>query len=473
MIRHNGTRSPKQLQLTRGFDGSTTLQRYANAAALGQSVAVEIKTKRFAPAGVAVLLRLFAESAPVELALLAAGIPYTVEGDLPFYRRPELTVLLDYARLARYEAQLLGGKALSAAQADPFREAWQRVVNRPLRYVGRAHIDACAEAVIGGQPLSAALRTAAQSAPASVAARMTALAADLHWLAGEVGKRQPAQTWLQALVARLGYAEALAKESGGEELGRLRVEMLTAYLQFAAGRTLDQLLAEAEKPEPKQRDGVTITTIFRAKGREWPVVFVPGCNEGLLPYERGASVEEERRLLYVAITRARQHLYLYARADLPLSSFLAQAEADDLLKTVADVRRLLADPRRWGDADRLTVAVSAKQFGFASYVAHYWRSPQRAEAVASIARLLADLHLSRRLNRLGLDATDVVFWQNLAGSTPPRSPEKARPARWSRTRRNSRAIGDFFGALWGWIKASRPRTADRRKTKDHRRKTNG
>src|SRR5690606_29317316 len=128
--------------------------------------------------------------------------------------------------------------------------------------------------VQNGQPLSAVLKMVARRAPSGVAERMTQLAVDLHWLAEQVAVKPPVHELLRDLEQRLGYAQALAKESGGEELGRARAVMVHAFIAFAEGQgSVDQILgtqAQFDKQSRRGRARVTITTIFRAKGLEWP-----------------------------------------------------------------------------------------------------------------------------------------------------------------------------------------------------------
>ena len=123
---------------------------------------------------------------------------------------------------------------------------------------------------------------------------------------------------MRELEDRLGYCRYLEEESSFAESGAARADTVTAFLDYAEGKgnlisflqTLRQLAARqpgkaGHRVQQNTEDKVTITTIFRAKGREWPVVIVPHCNEGFLPYKTADNIEEERRLLYVAITRAR------------------------------------------------------------------------------------------------------------------------------------------------------------------------
>ncbi|MCB0113873.1 MAG: ATP-dependent helicase, partial [Caldilineaceae bacterium] len=384
VILHNLERSPKQLKLTQGFDGGTSLQRHADEESMAAAIVADIQRLRRPPDEVAVLVRLFAQTAPIEAALSAAGIPYRVEGDLPFYRRPEVMALVDYVRLAKLENQMQAGSALSAEDVEHFRQWWGSVVNRPLRYLSRAWIDSCADAVIQRKlPPSAALAAVAQDAPDNVADKLHRLSEDLRWLAERTSTPGTAHKLFFELERRLGYAEAMGRGAGDDALGLARVAAVKALLKMAEGagsvdRFLRELDASAKPKRGKQPPAVTITTIFRAKGLEWPVVIVPGCNEGLLPYERGFAVAEERRLLYVAITRAQQQLFLHAVNDRPLSSFLVEAETDAVLATVDQVRQLLsADPARWNDTEALTVAVAAKRLGWDEFLVRWWTDDRR------------------------------------------------------------------------------------------------
>src|SRR5262249_7702071 len=145
--------------------------------------------------------------------------------------------------------------------------------------------------------------------------------------------------------------------SGFPETGAAKAAGIAALLDYAHAKgTLSQFLQHLEAlaaahkatiADPNQPT-VTITTMFRAKGLEWPIVFVPNCNQGTLPYERMQSLEEERRLLYVAITRARQTLHLHALRDQPLCQFLEEAATLETLDQVHAIQRALSsEPKTW------------------------------------------------------------------------------------------------------------------------------
>lgn len=475
VIVHSPARSPKSVKLTQGFDGETVLHRpgdeSAQAAALVEQVQRALRDGRRADE-IAVLVRLFAQTAPIEAALLEAGIPYRVEGERPFYQREEATLLLDYIRLGRIEADLLAGRPLTDDGIDEFQSLWPRLRNRPNRYLPKAVGEE-----IGGwvaekqQPLSTALRAFAGRSSGRSAEQMGKFAADLAWLAGQVQPQRiserPAHALLSELESRLGYREELLRASGDESLGRAKAGGVDALLQLAKGQgSVERFLRFVEQLESshQQRKGgaplVTLTTVYRSKGLEWPVVLVPGLSEGTLPYERGESLAEERRLLYVAITRAQERLHLFAPADRPLSRFLQEADAETVLAQVSTIRHALSlPPARWGAAELQAAGVTAKGLGFYAYFAFWWSGDEiyRQQMAQTI------------LARLSLSAEDRRFWQALAeGKTPASAPGQAAPSparprrtarpaaprsrpRFQRTRQTGAAwakgIGAFFAAL--------------------------
>lgn len=249
-------------------------------------------------------------------------------------------------------------------------------------------------------------------------------------------------TQLELHPDEVAQAGAVARRIGqlrqaGQDLGEMAIlvrvyaqaSALTAALFHAGiGWTMDEeqtTVGRVRRQERTQAGRVTITSMYKAKGLEWPVVFVPGCNGGTVPLARADNVDEERRLFYVALTRARDQLYLHALANKPLSPFLEEAQMTTVLDTTAAIQAaLIADPATWTLDDYLAVAVNAKRLYFHEYLAHWWDvSPGRRRAVSeAVLRFYATLRRKRLFRPLGMGRQDVVLWRQIAGGRVAETP---------------------------------------------------
>jgi DNA helicase-2/ATP-dependent DNA helicase PcrA len=438
VISHNRQRRVKALQLTQGFGGVTAVYAHADAERMGSAIAQQVLsaqqqgTKR---KEIAVLVRVYAQTPPVEQALIALDIPYVVEGDLPFYMRPEVQALVDYCRLAFLEKQLATGDALAPEQAKQFGQSWRQVYWQPKRYISRELAQQIeAQVIRTGQPLRKTLRLFATQASASVGEKLTQLGDAIHWLADALppgpNAAQPAAKILRELDDRLGYRRYLEEESGVPESGAARADTVTAFFDYAEGKgnlfTFLQMLRQLAARQPGKaghrvqqntEDKVTITTIFRAKGREWPVVIVPHCNEGFLPYKTADNIEEERRLLYVAITRARRDLHLHHIEKFEISPFLVQAQHGALLGAV---RRLAVaagkSPAEWTEEDQRAIAAYTEPLNLGSYFGDWagWQEPQRQQAAGSMMAFFRRVAEQKLFGRFKLRPNFAELWRRLA-----------------------------------------------------------
>jgi len=276
--------------------------------------------------GMSVLYRTNAQSRPLEEAFRFRGIPYRLVGAISFYERREVKDLLAYLRLV-------------ANPADD--EAFLRVINVPRRGLGDASVLALAQAAgRWSKPLLEVARAAerVEGLRPNVRDAFAKFAALIDGLRMTVGAEDPAFA-LDRIITAAAYDAYLADEGaeGVERLENVR-ELIAGAAAWAEVAGLDGLeepaAAEGEEgplgtpieryltqsallasTDSVQGDtGVTLLTVHMAKGLEWPVVAVAGLEDGLFPLARSAGqpggVEEERRLCYVGLTRARERLYL-------------------------------------------------------------------------------------------------------------------------------------------------------------------
>jgi DNA helicase II / ATP-dependent DNA helicase PcrA len=254
---------------------------------------------------VAVLYRSNAQSRVIEHALFSQAIPYRVYGGLRFFERAEIKHALAYLRL------------IASPDDD---NAFLRVANFPPRGIGARSVEQLQDAAkAGGVSLFKAIDSVGK------ATSFRKLIEDLKLETGNL----PLPEVVEHMVARSGLIEHYKTEREGAD----RIENLSELVNAAAaftdeerqtesGETIDPLTAflthaaleAGEHQAGEGQDALQLMTVHSAKGLEFDAVFLTGLEEGLFPHEQSANerdgLEEERRLAYVAITRARQRLYL-------------------------------------------------------------------------------------------------------------------------------------------------------------------
>jgi DNA helicase-2/ATP-dependent DNA helicase PcrA len=250
----------------------------------------------------AVLYRSNAQSRAIEHALFSAGIPYRVYGGQRFFERAEIKHALAYLRLV----------------ANPEDDgALLRVVNFPTRGVGARSVENLeASARQGGTSL-----WAAACAGGAKNKGLTGFVQLIEGLRAETANLPLAEV-MEVVVERSGLVEHYKNEKDGEDrVDNLR-ELTNAAIAFTSesdDSNLTAFLAHAaleagEHEAAAHQDAVQLMTVHAAKGLEFHTVFLTGLEEGLFPHENSLTetdgLEEERRLMYVAITRARRRLYL-------------------------------------------------------------------------------------------------------------------------------------------------------------------
>ncbi|PZG16866.1 DNA helicase PcrA [Micromonospora craterilacus] len=274
------------------------------------------------PGDVAVFYRTNAQSRVFEEVFIRVGLPYKVVGGVRFYERKEVRDALAYLR---------------AVVNDDDTVSLRRILNTPRRGIGD-RAEACVEALSSRDRISfgAALRRA-KDAPGISTRAANGIAEFVALLdsARELAADGTPEDVLEAVLTRSGYLTELEESLDPQDAGRVdnlqelvsvareyteRIEATGADGERATlAGFLEQvaLVADADQvptDDPEHQGVVTLMTLHTAKGLEFPVVFLTGLEDGVFPHLRSLGdtreLEEERRLAYVGITRARQRLYL-------------------------------------------------------------------------------------------------------------------------------------------------------------------
>lgn len=345
VIEQDTSRPAKKLHPTHGMGTMPVLRKLPTAAAEAQWLVTEIKRcialtgNLLKPSDFAVLLRSASLSRQIESEMGKQGIPYRMVGGFRFFDRVEIKLLLDYLRVVSHPENT---------------DALSRIINVPSRRIGDETVKILtAGAEESNLPLWTFVKDVAQGRRSTKKSLSKAADQALSAFVGLIeSARQKLQECsddsaprvvLEFLIKKLSFREYLTATYPLDEESRwANVEELLAQ----AGDALNSATAKHEDSLPEiegleQRQGhpgeealarflanvalstevtpedgdqpqekVTISTIHAAKGLEWPVVFVAAVYEGIIPHSRAEDSDEERRLLYVAMTRAQALLYL-------------------------------------------------------------------------------------------------------------------------------------------------------------------
>lgn len=433
MIAYNQQREPKQLHLTRGFGGKTEARHVSDEAAQARQLVTDIM--RSCQAGYrfeqqAILLRLYAQSPYLEQALIESLIPYRLVGSVPFYQRQEIRTLVEYLRLAQTEFEVQQARELGET-LDPNvllaqQRRWLHLANRPVRYLNRHWLDWVHDRIGKGESLLLVLRQLADQADTPYQRKLVTVLADILKDLLATGLNADAGTTLTRLETDLRYCSFLRKSSGFPETGEGRARTVEAFLDYATGKgtpqQLEQHLQELAQAQRHDDDSVILTTIFRAKGLEWPVVYIPHCNQGYIPYRSGHSIEEERRLFYVALTRPREHLYLYILDDFPISRFLTEAGHEKTLALVEQTAQSLEQPQSQWSIERLLGLLRSQPTLMLHRYLQQWWTPTAEHKALTLEHLCELAALAQdHESDLDLNADHLKPWLTLTASSPVES----------------------------------------------------
>ncbi|SDY74811.1 ATP-dependent DNA helicase PcrA [Micromonospora pattaloongensis] len=327
VINNNTSRKPKRLWSEEGAGeqivGYVADTEHAEADWVAREIDRLCDEGAARPGDVAVFYRTNAQSRVFEEVFIRVGLPYKVVGGVRFYERKEVRDALAYLRAVVNEDDTVSVR---------------RILNTPRRGIGE-RAEACLEALAARDRISfgAALRRAGD-APGISTRAANAIAEFVTLLDGvrELAATGSPEEVLEAVLLRSGYLSELEESLDPQDAGRVEnlqelVSVAREYTERVEAQSeegeggatlagfLEQvaLVADADQipsDDPDHQGVVTLMTLHTAKGLEFPVVFLTGLEDGVFPHLRSLGdtreLEEERRLAYVGITRARQRLYL-------------------------------------------------------------------------------------------------------------------------------------------------------------------
>jgi DNA helicase-2/ATP-dependent DNA helicase PcrA len=339
VVKHNRGRADKKLWTANEEGAHIEIIRAANEIDEANSIARSIEDKvRFDGrkySDFVILYRINAQSRVFEEALTNRRIPYRLIGSVRFYERKEIKDILAYLRLA----------------ANPYETvSLRRVINVPARGIGASSLEKLEKFAEREKiPLFDALRQIDDDSeiPKRTLNSMVAFAAMIEHL-NQMAREVSVRRLTEEVMIVSGYVDALEKDHSMESQSRLENirELLSVTEQFeltSDDRSLPAFLEQVAlisdiDTYDDSSNAVTLMTVHSAKGLEFPVVYMVGMEEGLFPHRRAfedrEELEEERRLCYVGMTRARQELvlsYAYRRM------FMGQTVHSEVSRFIEDI----------------------------------------------------------------------------------------------------------------------------------------
>ncbi len=344
VISKNQQRSDKELWTEAGDGKPVDILQVANERAEAESIVRRVKNAAEARfrnyQDFAVLYRTNAQSRSVEEAFVRYGVPYRIVGGQRFYDRKEIKDIMAYLRLI-YQPQ--------------DRVSFERVVNIPTRGIGTKSLEQFyAWQSAGDQTLQQALESVSE-APSITSKAKKGLSelGDILARSREMLEETTLPVLLESLLRRIDYYHYLDDKTvqgdSRQENVRELIGVAKSYQDLGLDGFLEEvaLVSDVDGMEAGS-NVVTLMTLHAAKGLEFPVVFMTGMEETIFPHSRAlydqSEMEEERRLCYVGMTRAKEELYLsFATGRLlygsvqhnPPSRFLSEIDASFQVESVS------------------------------------------------------------------------------------------------------------------------------------------
>lgn len=288
----------------------TAEDQIAESRAVADIILKHIATDKYTYRDFAVLYRVNAQASSIERTFAKSGIPYRIYGGLRFSDRKEIRDTVAYLQVINNHAD---------------RERLLRIINEPRRKIGAKTLEAV-ENIANEKGISmfeVMEHASSYTALLRAASMLEAFASTINELTDILASGCPLDAFVRQVLDKTGYMQMLI-DAGKEESDRVDnvnefISGIIEYMKSTEEPTLtgfleeNALVADVDRFD-ESADAVVLMTIHSAKGLEFPIVLIPGMEEGIFPSSQAImdpdELEEERRLAYVAITRAKKELYI-------------------------------------------------------------------------------------------------------------------------------------------------------------------
>lgn len=365
VIRHNQNRAPKNMMATKPFSGVLDIR--AHDSSRNQAKEIVALVESYIEDGsslneTVILIRRYAETPLIEHSLIKAGIRYEIPGSVPFYARRETAHILTFLELLTLEHKRIHGN-LTAIESNRYYEAWKRIYSKPKTFIKRAELEKMMSVALSSRDSIVELlerineeRIANKKLPANIENLVSFFGAFI----GKDPQEIKAGDAIDFLESTIGIKQWIRDTSINYHVGNIKAEIVDALADYAYEDTLDYFLESIERIKQfnetarneSSEPTLKILTVFKAKGLEFSNVIIPNANrvgasansnnnqnQALNNTSDCASIEEERRIFYVAITRAIHNLHIFHISSMP-SEHLTEANYGDILRSIANIKKV-------------------------------------------------------------------------------------------------------------------------------------
>lgn len=413
VIAENRNREEKHLSLTRKFQSGlfTFIEKdsYESARSIVDHLE-ELHNKEGIPwSDMSILMRVFSQSAPFEILFNERDIPFCIQGSLSFFESKTVRTLKAYLYLTYIEQLLQDGKSSDFIDPLELNTSILTCINKPPRFATKTVKEDLQRSVLRGYPLSQSLRHITGSMGYK-GQMLKQWAWEIQDLAEKL--KDPdlnGQEIIKLTANVMNYDEYLKNQEALSNITENQETVNILGMTLQGCRSIKECLDFIKKEQQNSTmmhddngDKVLLTTIFRAKGLEWPVVVIPNLNEGYYPHPLSENIEEERRLLYVALTRSSNHLLLGSDSSVKFSRFLKVSDLKEIHSDIHHMENLWhITAEEWTAKDTWRFADSVEKYSLFRYLGawalsnnHFAENDQILKVLEKVVQLYGLLSIS-------------------------------------------------------------------------------
>lgn len=396
VIGNNKNRYKKTIQLTQGFSGNTFLTHSEGSNQISKDIYGDIQARIAEGSSIdemVILIRTYAQTPFIENIFIENNFPYQIVGDKPFYKRQDALILFSYLRWLKFEWEIKKGYYPNKREEMfNYIKYFKDIINKPNRFLSRSTLNEICDfsmnqkrSVLNGLTLS---QDKFKKGTLDHVKKFIQLCDAL-----ENEENTSTSDILSVISEQIGYKNYIIEKCLQPEVGELKARIVDAVIDFSLGKGnvkefLDYLnkITFNRPEEEADPSWFKIMTIFKAKGLEWKHVFIPDCNQGIIPLLKQQTflfmsdnteqnkLEEERRLFYVALTRAKENVYLYVDTTKTISQFITEANINIVVRDIDVLFRSLNKlPEELDVEDVLLLVKTMREYEFKRYFQRWWK----------------------------------------------------------------------------------------------------